>query len=97
MKDKSVALALVLTFFLGPLGLFYASVWGAVALVLLAAAGVVPTMGFVLIFVWPASMVWAAISASRQHNAFLRGEGLAGTGLAEDATGLNTTGAALNN
>ncbi len=29
----------------------------AVALTLLAAAGVVPTFGFVLVFVWPASMV----------------------------------------
>jgi hypothetical protein len=70
MKDKSVFWAVVLTLFLGPLGLFYVSVWGAVALIALAAAGVVPTMGFVLIFVWPASMVWAAIAASRQHNDF---------------------------
>ena len=73
MKDKSVTLALVLTLFSGPLGLFYVSAWGAVALVALAAAAVVPTMGFVLIFVWPASMVWAALVASKQHNDFVRG------------------------
>ncbi len=73
MKDKSVTLALVLTLFLGPLGLFYVSAWGAVALVVVAAAAVVPTMGFVLIFVWPASMVWAALVASKQHNDFVRG------------------------
>jgi hypothetical protein len=71
MKDKSLALALVLTFFFGPLGLFYASPWGAVALLLLAAAGVVPTMGFVLIFVWPASIAWAAIAAGHAHRLFL--------------------------
>jgi hypothetical protein len=73
MKDKSVTLALVLTLFFGPLGLLYVSAWGAVAMVVLAAAAVVPTMGFVLIFVWPASMVWAALVASKQHNDFLRG------------------------
>ena len=73
MKDESVALALVLTLVFGPLGLFYVSAWGAVALVVLAAAAVVPTMGFVLIFVWPASMVWAALVASKQHNDFLHG------------------------
>lgn len=95
MKDKSVALALVLTFFLGPLGLVYVSVWGAVALVLLAAAGVVPTMGFVLIFVWPASMVWAAIAASRQHKAFLCGPGSTSTGQVEETKAANTTGAAV--
>ncbi|HXW80428.1 MAG TPA: hypothetical protein VEJ84_13070 [Acidimicrobiales bacterium] len=93
MKDKSVALALALTFFLGPLGLFYVSMWGAVALVLLAAAGVVPTMGFVLIFVWPASMVWAVLAASRQHKAFLSGPGLTGTDRPEETTPVNAAGA----
>ena len=71
MKDKSVTLALVLTFFFGPFGLFYASAWGAVTLLLVAAAGVVPTMGFVLIFVWPASIGWAAIAAGHAHRTFL--------------------------
>ena len=70
MRDRSVVLALVLTFFLGPLGLFYASVPGALVLIGLAAIGVVPTLGFVLIFVWPASMAWAAIAASGKHTAF---------------------------
>ena len=75
IKDKSVTLALLLTFFLGPLGLFYATVWGAVVLILVAAAGVVPTLGFVLIFVWPASIVWGAIAASDKHRSFVhRGE-----------------------
>jgi energy-coupling factor transporter transmembrane protein EcfT len=97
MKDKSVALALVLTFFFGPLGLFYVSVWGAVALVVLAAAGVVPTMGFVLIFVWPASMVWAAIGASRQHNAFLSGPGQTSTDLPDGTAAETASGSALNN
>lgn len=70
MRDRSVALALVLTLFFGPLGLFYASVPGALALIGLAAVGVVPTFGFVLIFVWPASMAWAAVAASGKHKAF---------------------------
>ena len=76
MKDKSVFLALVLTFFFGPLGLFYASASGALVLIVLAAACVVPTLGYVLIFVWPASMVWAAIAANNRHNAFAGGAGL---------------------
>ena len=53
MRDKSVSLALVLTFFFGPLGLLYASAWGTVVLIVVAALALVPTMGFVLIFVWP--------------------------------------------
>ncbi len=73
MKDKSVTLALVLTLCFGPLGLFYVSAWGAVLLVVVAAVAVVPTLGFVLVFVWPASMLWAALAASKQHNDFVHG------------------------
>ena len=72
MRDKSVVWAMVLTFFFGPLGLFYVSAWGAMALILVAAAGVVPTMGLVLIFVWPASIVWAAVAARQQHSHFVQ-------------------------
>jgi hypothetical protein len=71
MKDKSVVLSLVLTLLFGPLGLFYASAWGAVTLIVVAAAGVVPTMGFVLILVWPASMVWGVVAASKRHADFV--------------------------
>lgn len=71
MRDRSVVLAVVLTVFLGPVGLFYASAPGAAFLIFLAAAGVVPTMGFALIFVWPASIAWAIIAASGKHKAFL--------------------------
>lgn len=71
MRDRSVVLALVLTLLFGPLGLLYASVPGALALIALAAVGVVPTFGFVLIFVWPASMAWAAVAASRKHREYL--------------------------
>ena len=76
MKDKSVVLALVLTFFLARWACSMPARTGAVALIVLAAVGVVPTLGYVLIFVWPASMVWAAIAANNRHNAFLAGPGL---------------------
>lgn len=76
MKDKSVFLAVVLTFFFGPLGLFYASTWGAAVLITIAAVGVVPTIGYVLVFVWPASIAWAAVAASNHHKSFVSGAGL---------------------
>jgi hypothetical protein len=72
VSDRSVPVAVVLALLLGPLGLFYAAPWGAAALIVLAAAGVVPTFGFVLLFVWPASVVWAAVAASDRHKTYLR-------------------------
>lgn len=74
--DKSVGVALVLTFLFGSLGLFYSSIIGGIVmtvisffLFLLALA----TFGFLLplfLLIWPITMVWGAVSASRQHRDF---------------------------
>ena len=70
VKDKSVGAALVLTFFFGPLGLLYVSVLGAILLTILAIIVAVLTLGLGLIFIWPTSMIWAALSASNQHSRY---------------------------
>ena len=68
--DKSVGAALVLTFFFGPLGLFYINVRDAlIALVLSVIVGII-TLGFGLLFLWPITMVWAAVTASKRHQDF---------------------------
>jgi len=76
--DRSVIAALALTFF-GPIGLFYVTPWW-IALVWVFAGGlfILVTLGFGLVLVWPISMIWAALAASRQHSVFLRE--LAGVG-----------------
>jgi hypothetical protein len=68
--DKSVGAALVLTFFFGPLGLFYITVPGALILTVVAIVVAFLTLGLGLIFIWVIAMVWSAVVASRQHQEF---------------------------
>jgi hypothetical protein len=69
-KDRSVAAALVLTFFFGPLGLLYVSVIGGLVMLVVAIVVFFLTLGFGDIFVWAACMVWGAVAASNQHAAY---------------------------
>lgn len=64
---KSMGAALVLTFFFGPLGLFYATVFGGLIMLMLGAIVGLFTFGLGTFFVWPLCMVWAAIAIER-HN-----------------------------
>ena len=71
--QKSVGVALVLTFFLGPVGMFYSTVLGAlVMLCVLVFGGMVVgllTFGFGWLiwwpFVWVVSMIWGCVAAQR--------------------------------
>lgn len=68
--DKSVGAALVLTFFFGPFGLFYISVRNAVIAIIVTVIVGIVTLGIGLLFVWPITMVWAAVTASKKHQEF---------------------------
>lgn len=68
--DKSVAVALVLTFLFGPLGLLYVTVLGGVLMTLLAIVVAIFTLGFGLILLWPITMVWGAVVAGQQHQKY---------------------------
>ena len=64
---KSVVLSLLLTFFLGPFGMLYSTVVGAlVMLVLYVALGIV-TLGWALVVLHPIAMIWGAIAADRAN------------------------------
>jgi hypothetical protein len=68
--DKSVGAALVLTFFFGPIGMFYASIVGALVMIVLALAVGLLTFGFGLLVIWPATMIWAAVAAGHKHQEY---------------------------
>ena len=65
--DKSVGAALLLTFLFGPLGLFYLSAGAALIMFVIVIVVGFLTLGVGLVFVWPATMIWSAALASRQH------------------------------
>ncbi len=70
VAQKSVFVALALTFFFGPLGMFYSTIMGAVIMLVVSVIVGALTLGFGLLVTWPVCMVWSAIAADR-HNKML--------------------------
>lgn len=64
-KRKSVLLSLVLTFFLGPFGMLYSTVTGAVVMLVLYIGLGIVTFGWALAVLHPIAMIWGAIAADR--------------------------------
>jgi hypothetical protein len=64
VAPKSVALAVVLTIFFGPLGMFYSTVTGAIIMLIVSIIAAAFTLGFSLFVTWPICVVWGAIAAS---------------------------------
>lgn len=67
VAPKSMAAALLLTFFFGPLGLFYASVTGGIVMLIVTVVLGMVTFGISLFLTIPACMVWAAVATSNYN------------------------------
>ena len=64
---KSVVLSLVLTFFLGPFGMLYSTVVGAVVMLILYVALGIPTLGWAIAGLHPIAMIWGAWAAHQAN------------------------------
>jgi hypothetical protein len=64
---KSVLVAGLLTFFFGPIGMFYSTVIGAIIMLVLYVAVGIITLGFGLIILHPIAIIWACLAVSN-HN-----------------------------
>ena len=67
MSTKSVGVAIVLTFLLGPLGMLYSTVLGGLVMLVVSAVVGILTLGFGLVVTHPLCILWAAIAA-HSHN-----------------------------
>ena len=71
IQSKSVGLAFILTFLLGPLGLLYVSIlWGLVLTVLAVVIGVV-TFGVGTGVIWLISIIWAVVAVKKRNERLL--------------------------
>jgi hypothetical protein len=66
---KSVGEAIALAFFLGPLGMLYSTVLGAVVMFFVNILVLFGTAGLGLLITVPAGMVWAGMAASSHNRA----------------------------
>jgi hypothetical protein len=67
LPTKSVGVALLLTFFFGPLGMLYSTVTGALVMIVVSIVLGVFTLGFSFLVTWPVCMIWGTMAAST-HN-----------------------------
>lgn len=65
VNQKSVAVALLLTFLFGPLGMFYSTVSGAITMLIVSVLLATLTLGVSILITWPICMIWAAVAASK--------------------------------
>ncbi len=66
-SGKSVGVAILLSFLLGPLGMLYSTISGGIIMMVVCGIVALITLGFGLFFMWPVCIIWAAIAASN-HN-----------------------------
>lgn len=64
---KSVLVSVLLTFFFGPLGMFYSTILGAVIMLVLYLVIGILTLGFGLIILHPIAIIWGALAVNAEN------------------------------
>jgi hypothetical protein len=65
---KSVAIALLFTILVGPLGLLYASFWGGITMILLGLVVVSSKFIFPIILLWIVCCIWSVRAIETYNN-----------------------------
>ncbi len=81
-STKSMGVAILLTILIGPLGLFYSTIFGGIimSIIFLIISLIVGflTLGFALIIIWPIiwiiCIIWAALATSSYNKRLLSGQ-----------------------
>jgi uncharacterized RDD family membrane protein YckC len=81
-SSKSVGLALVLTFFFGPLGMLYSTVAGALIMLVVTFVSALFTFGLAFVITWPICMIWGGLAAASHNTALERSAAVLGAGAA---------------
>lgn len=68
---KSVGIAMLLTIFFGPLGMFYSTVAGGITMMIVTILIALVTFGFGVLVTWPICVIWAAIAANSHNTALV--------------------------
>jgi len=72
-SPKSVGVAIALSLFFGPLGMFYSTIIGAIIMGIISIIVGIITVGFGLIVTIPIGVIWAAIAASSYNRKLMSG------------------------
>ena len=73
VPTKSVGVGVLLSFLFGPLGMFYATISGAIIMLIVSVIVAVLTMGLGALLTWPICMIWTAIAVKSHNEKLLAG------------------------
>jgi hypothetical protein len=71
ISTKSPGIAILLTIFLGPIGMLYSTILGAVVMFVVSVIVGFLTLGLGLLITWPVCILWAALAASGHNRRIL--------------------------
>jgi len=71
VAGKSMAVAILLAIFFGPLGMLYSTVMGGVVMIVISILVGIFTLGFGLFLTWPICVIWAAIATNAYNKNML--------------------------
>lgn len=71
VSEKSMVATILLTFFFGPLGLFYATVNGGIIMLIISIVVAIFTLGIGLLITIPICVIWGVV-ATNNYNSNLR-------------------------
>jgi hypothetical protein len=69
---KSVAVALIFSALLGPVGLLYATLWGGIAMIIIGFIVLSNPFWVPIILVWVSSSIWAVAATNRYNQKILK-------------------------
>jgi len=72
VSKKSVGVAILLTFFFGPLGMLYSTILGAVVMFVVNLLAFFLTAGLGLIITWPIGIIWSVLAVRAKNNDAVR-------------------------
>ena len=73
-SPKSVGIAIALSLFFGPFGMFYSTIIGGIVMLIVKIIVAIVTFGFGLLLTWPIGVIWAAIAASTHNKKLMSGQ-----------------------
>jgi hypothetical protein len=72
VSTKNVGLAILLAVLFGPLGMLYATIPGAIIMIIVTAIVGVITLGLGTLITWPVCVIWAAVAANSYNKKITR-------------------------
>jgi len=70
---KSMGVAILLTVLFGPLGMLYATIPGALLMIVVGGVLALMTLGISLLITWPICVIWAAVAVNNYNGRLLAG------------------------